>query len=60
MPTYNYKCENCEHGFEVIQKISDESLSFCPDCSKPTLKRVVYPVSTIFKGSGWVDKENNR
>ena len=27
MPIYEYKCENCDKVFEVIQKISDKKLT---------------------------------
>ncbi len=33
MPTYDYKCENCDHMFEYFQAMSDLLLKKCPECS---------------------------
>ena len=30
MPTYEYICEKCEHRFETVQSINDQSLTTCP------------------------------
>lgn len=38
MPTYNYRCETCG-PFEIFQKMSDDTLTTCPDCSD-TVKKV--------------------
>jgi len=53
MPTYVYKCNNCDDIFEVFQKISDEPLKRCPVCNGE-LKRLISGGSgVIFKGSGF-------
>jgi len=46
MPTYQYKCSNtkCDiHNIilEVKQKMTDKPLQACPDCSEPTLSKVI-------------------
>lgn len=51
MPIYEYKCAN-GHVFDVIQKMSDESLSECQECGAPA-ERVLHPVAIHFKGSGF-------
>jgi putative FmdB family regulatory protein len=51
MPIYEYKCAN-GHVFDVIQKMSDEPLSECQECSAPA-ERVLHPVAIHFKGSGF-------
>jgi putative FmdB family regulatory protein len=51
MPIYEYKCAN-GHVFDVIQKMSDESLSKCQECGAPA-ERVLHPVAIHFKGSGF-------
>ena len=33
MPIYEYRCEDCDKVFEVIQKISEKKLTKCK-CSK--------------------------
>ncbi|MBN1485716.1 MAG: hypothetical protein JXA37_13465 [Chloroflexia bacterium] len=59
MPTYVYRCEDCQEEIEVIQKFSDAPLSTCPHCGG-SLKRLLFPPSIIFKGSGWYVKDHGR
>lgn len=54
MPTYEYKCENCGHQFDVYQSMKDEKLTTCPNCGKNTLKRLIGTGGgLIFKGTGF-------
>jgi putative FmdB family regulatory protein len=53
MPTYDYKCLDCNYTFEEFQKMTDEPLEICPDC-KGKLKRMIGTGSVpIFKGAGF-------
>ncbi len=53
MPLYEYRCESCEHQFEVIQKFSDPHVSVCPQCGGgPVVKLISSPAFT-FKGTGF-------
>ena len=53
MPLYEYRCESCEHQFEVIQKFSDPHVSVCPTCGGgPVVKLISSPAFT-FKGTGF-------
>ena len=52
MPIYGYRCENCGHQLEVLQKVSDERLMVCPKC-QGKLTKIMYPAGVIFKGSGF-------
>jgi len=52
VPTYVYACKNCEHQFEILQKMSDEALTECPKC-KGKIARVLFPPGIVFKGSGF-------
>ncbi|MEZ5237943.1 MAG: FmdB family zinc ribbon protein [Microthrixaceae bacterium] len=52
MPTYEYSCRDCGHGFEIQQAMSDDPLTTCPDCSGE-LRKVFHPVGIAFKGSGF-------
>jgi len=53
MPTYEYKCEKCDHRFETLQSMTDESLKECPECNG-RVKRVISAGSgIIFKGGGF-------
>jgi len=61
MPTYDYKCLDCNHVFEEFQKMKDEQLQNCPSCNGK-LKRLIGAGATpIFKGSGFyqTDYKNN-
>jgi putative FmdB family regulatory protein len=54
MPTYEYVCENCGHGFEQMQSITAGPLRKCPKCGKSKLKRLIGAgAGVIFKGSGF-------
>lgn len=54
MPTYEYKCRNCDYTFEEFQPMSAESLVECPSCKTPNLYRMIGTGSgMIFKGSGF-------
>jgi len=53
MPTYDYKCTNCNYTFEYFQPMSEKPLAECPEC-KGTLKRMIgIGAGPIFKGSGF-------
>ena len=52
MPLYDYKCNKCGHIFEAQQKMSEESLKFCPLCKGP-IKRLISASGIIFKGPGF-------
>lgn len=52
MPTYGYKCTECNHSFEVFQRITESPLTECRKC-KGRLKKLLYPVGIVFKGSGF-------
>ncbi len=32
MPTYDYKCEKCGHGFEIFEQMSSRPIKKCPKC----------------------------
>jgi putative FmdB family regulatory protein len=51
MPIYEYRCEN-GHDFEVVQSMSDDPVTACPECGAP-VERVFHPVAVHFKGSGF-------
>jgi len=51
MPTYEYKCKQCDHQFELWQEVGADAPA-CPECSAE-VQKVFHPVRTIFKGSGF-------
>lgn len=53
MPTYEYKCNECNYVFELFQSMSAEPVKECPNC-KGLVKRLIGTGSgPIFKGSGF-------
>ena len=57
MPIYDYKCSDCEHEIEVIQKISDKPKTICPKCNAKTLKKLISAPSFRLKGGGWYETD---
>ena len=49
MPIYEYQasgeeqCEYCESGFELLRKISEQTLSQCPECGAPVERKISAP-----------------
>jgi putative FmdB family regulatory protein len=52
VPTYEYRCDECERIFEVRQRISDPPLTLCDTCGGP-VRRLLSPAPFILKGAGW-------
>ena len=57
MPIYEYRCEDCGHELEAIQKMSDEPLTECPECGKPALKKMVSAAGFRLSGGGWYETD---
>ncbi len=57
MPTYKYRCKECDHEFEVRQRMSDNPLTECPKCGG-SVRRVLGSVGVVFKGSGFYVTDN--
>lgn len=54
MPTYDYRCDACDHEFELFQGINDAILKKCPKCGKQKLRRLFGAgAAVVFKGSGF-------
>lgn len=52
MPLYEYKCEQCDEIFEVMQKFSDAPLETHDKCGG-AVRRIISVPAIQFKGSGW-------
>ncbi|EXJ13779.1 FmdB family zinc ribbon protein [Imhoffiella purpurea] len=57
MPFYEYRCENCDHELEAMQKISDPPLTDCPACGQPALKKLISAAGFRLKGGGWYETD---
>lgn len=57
MPIYEYQCQACEHVFDVLQKMSDEPLTYCPECGEPKLRKLLSAPNFRLKGGGWYETD---
>lgn len=61
MPTYQYRCDACDHAFEHLQSMTEKKLRRCPKCGKFQLHRLIGSGSgIIFKGSGFYETDYKR
>ena len=63
MPTYDYKCLQCNDTFEHFQKMTEQPLEICKKCNG-TLKRLIGSGAGLsFKGKGFYQtdyKQSNK
>ena len=57
MPIYEYVCQSCGHSHEVIQKVSADPLTTCPQCNEEALKKKVTAAAFRLNGSGWYETD---
>ena len=53
MPIYAYACSACGLRQDVMQKMSDASLTVCPECGKATFTKQLTAAGFQLKGSGY-------
>ncbi len=53
MPTYDYKCLECGHKFEMFQSMTAEPVNKCPECGGKVKRLIGAGAGAIFKGSGF-------
>jgi putative FmdB family regulatory protein len=59
VPTYEYTCRDCGHTFEIVQSMTDEPLTMCPECGG-SLRKVFAPPAISFKGSGFYATDHGK
>jgi putative FmdB family regulatory protein len=52
LPLYPYRCKECGHRFEKIQKFGAKPEKVCPKCGG-ALERTLTAPGLNFKGAGW-------
>ncbi|MFQ5676642.1 MAG: FmdB family zinc ribbon protein [bacterium] len=53
MPTYEYRCNECDHKFEEFQSITAAPVKICPVCKGSVQRLIGGGNGLIFKGSGF-------
>ena len=53
MPIYAYRCAECGHTKDVLQKLSDPVLTTCPSCGAQAFQKQLTAAGFQLKGSGW-------
>lgn len=53
MPTYEYKCDNCNKNFELVQRITAKPIRKCPSCGAKVRRLFGPGGGIIFKGAGF-------
>ena len=59
MPTYEYRCRDCGHSFDIVQKMSDDQVTHCPECGGE-LRKVFTAPAIAFKGSGFYATDHGK
>ena len=57
MPIYEYRCKNCGHELEAIQKVNEDPLRLCPACDTEELVKRVSAAGFRLKGGGWYETD---
>lgn len=57
MPIYVYRCSECGHQQDVLQKMSDPRLTTCPACGRETYEKQVTAAGFRLKGTGWYETD---
>jgi len=53
MPIYAYRCEDCGHAQDFLQKMSDPLIDVCPNCGSSNFKKQLTAAGFQLKGGGW-------
>ena len=60
MPIYAYRCEQCDHRLELLQKVGDAPPAACPECGRPGLRKQLTAAGFRLKGGGWYETDFKR
>ena len=53
MPIYAYRCEDCGHAQDFLQKMSDPLIAVCPACASVNFRKQLTSAGFQLKGAGW-------
>lgn len=61
MPVYSYRCTDCDHEFEHMQSIKDDSIPPCPECESGEVDKLIVSAPAIhFVGSGFYENDSKK
>lgn len=60
MPTYDYKCLECDHAFDAFQGITESPLAECPECHGKVKRLLGRGGMILFNGSGFYETDYKR
>ena len=61
VPIYEFRCKQCGHRFERMQKFTDPHPTECPDCgAKDAIEALLSAPAVQFKGSGFYSTDYAR
>ncbi|MFD4420589.1 FmdB family zinc ribbon protein [Agromyces sp. NPDC058484] len=52
MPTYSYRCTECDNAFDIHQAFTDDALTVCDLCGG-RLRKLFNTIGVTFNGSGF-------
>lgn len=52
MPTYSYRCTECDNAFDIHQAFTDDALTVCDVCGG-RLRKLFNTIGVTFNGSGF-------
>jgi putative FmdB family regulatory protein len=58
MPIFDYRCTECGHIFDALQKLGADPLVDCPECGEAALKKMLSAPAFHLKGKGWRNSDD--
>jgi putative FmdB family regulatory protein len=58
VPIFAYRCDECGHALDILQKLGAEALADCPECGQPTLTKLLSAPAFHLKGKGWRNSDD--
>ncbi|HKH08126.1 MAG TPA: FmdB family zinc ribbon protein [Agromyces sp.] len=52
MPTYSYRCTECDNAFDIHQAFTDDAMTVCEVCGG-RLRKLFNTIGVTFNGSGF-------
>lgn len=53
MPTFDFKCLQCDHIFEFSRAFGNKTKPTCPECKAKKTEKLMSPPMVVFKGEGF-------